>query len=91
MAKISIPTPLRRFTDNEAQLQTTGNNVQEAIQELADTYPDLKPHLLDDEGHLKPFIRIYIGDEDIKALQQEATPVNEETTINLIPAIAGGR
>ena len=91
MAKISIPTPLRRFTDNERQLVTKGSTVQEAIQELADQYPDLKPHLLNDEGQLKPFIRIYIGDEDIKALQNEDTPVDDETIINLIPAIAGGQ
>ncbi len=91
MAKISIPTPLRRFTDNERQLVTQGSTVQEAIQELADQYPDLKPHLLNDEGQLKPFIRIYIGDEDIKALQNEDTPVDDETIINLIPAIAGGQ
>lgn len=91
MATITIPTPLRRFTNNQSTLTTESGTVHEAIQELGATYPELKPHLLDAEGNLKPFIRIYVGDEDIKALQQGATPVSADTTINLIPAIAGGR
>lgn len=91
MATITIPTPLRRFTDNQRKLTTSASTIQEAMEELGSTYPDLRPHLLDDAGKLKPFIRIYVGDEDIKALQQEATIIDADTTINLIPAIAGGR
>ena len=38
MAKIIIPTPLRKFTDNQSVFETTGNTVEEAVREVgADT------------------------------------------------------
>lgn len=90
MAKLIIPTPLRKFTENHGSLDTRGNTVKEAISELTATYPDLKKHLLDDEGRIRQFVRIYVGEDDIKSLEQENTNVGGDTIISIIPAIAGG-
>ena len=91
MSKIIIPTPLRKFTENESTALTKGNTVGESLRQLADLYPDIRKHLHDDSGKLRSFIRVYVGEEDIKALQGEDTPVEEGTVISIIPAIAGGR
>ena len=90
MAKIIIPTPLRKFTDNQSTFETSGSTVEEAIQELTGTYQSLKQHLLDVNNNIRSFIRIYIGDEDINSLQKEATAVSPDTIISIVPAIAGG-
>ncbi len=90
MAKIIIPTPLRKFTDNQSTFETSGNTVKEAIQELTSQYSSLSQHLLDVNQNIRSFIRIYIGDEDINSLQQEATAVEADTVISIVPAIAGG-
>ena len=34
MAKIIIPTPLRKFTDNQSTFETSGNTIKEAVAEL---------------------------------------------------------
>ncbi|MBX2841165.1 MAG: MoaD/ThiS family protein [Flammeovirgaceae bacterium] len=90
MAQIIIPTPLRKFTDNQATIKTNGSTIQESMLDLAAQFPTVKQHLFDENGVLRKFVRIYIGDEDIKALQKENTPVDENTEISIIPAIAGG-
>ncbi|MEO1050431.1 MAG: MoaD/ThiS family protein [Bacteroidota bacterium] len=90
MAKLIIPTPLRKFTDNQASIDSTGLTVGDAIQELATSYPDLKKHLFEQDGKIRSFVRIYVGDDDIKALNNEATQVSEGSVISIIPAIAGG-
>ncbi|RMG77789.1 MAG: MoaD/ThiS family protein [Bacteroidetes bacterium] len=90
MAKIIIPTPLRKFTGNASSFETKGSTVQEAINELVTTYPNLSRHLLDDDQKIRSFIRIYLGEDDINALEKEATPVSEDATISIVPAIAGG-
>lgn len=90
MAKIIIPTPLRKFTNNEANIETSGSNVMTSVEDLANQYPDLKKHLFDDEGAIRKFIRIYVGDQDINSLDNENTPVADDTVISIIPAIAGG-
>ncbi len=90
MAKVIIPTPLRKFTENEGSIQTNGTNIQEAIEQLTEVYPELKKHIFDDGGNIRNFVRIYVGDDDIKSLQNEETPLKEDSVVSIIPAIAGG-
>ena len=91
MAKIIIPTPLRKFSKNNGFLISSRNTVKEAMQELTEKYPEIKDHILDSQGRIRQFIRIYVGDKDIRSLkQQEDTIVDQDTVISIIPAIAGG-
>ena len=90
MATVIIPTPLRKFTNNTARLNIQASTVQDVINDLALNFPDLKKHLLDDSGKIRSFVNIFVGDEDIRSLQQEHTGVKEDTTVSIIPAIAGG-
>jgi molybdopterin synthase sulfur carrier subunit len=90
MATIIIPTPLRKFTNNTARLQVNGGTVGDNIRELTTNFPELKRHLLDDKGQIRSFVNIFVGDEDIRDLQQDQTLVKEDTVVSIIPAIAGG-
>jgi molybdopterin converting factor small subunit len=90
MATVIIPTPLRKFTNQTAKLQVSAKTIGEIIQELTRNFPDLKKHLLDDQGKVRSFVNIFAGDEDIRDLQQENTAVNESTVVSIVPAIAGG-
>lgn len=90
MPTIHIPTPLRKFAGNQARVEVAGATVQESITLLADQYPELKKNLLESDGSLRAFVRVYIGDEDIQSLQGAATAVAEKDVISIVPAIAGG-
>ena len=91
MAKIIIPTPLRKFTNNEAKLETAGSNVEEAIINLTEQFPELKTNILDESGSIRQFVKIYLGDDDINTLDKGNTPINDSSVISIIPAIAGGK
>lgn len=90
MATIIIPTPLRKFTNNVARIPIGSGTVGDVVQELTVNFPDLKKHLLDDKGQIRSFVNIFVGDNDIRDLQQEATLIKEDTVVSIIPAIAGG-
>ncbi len=90
MATIIIPTPLRKFTNNTSKLEINGGSIKEVINELTLNFPELKKNLLDDAGKLRSFVNIFVGNDDIRSLQQENTEVKEDTVISIIPAIAGG-
>ena len=90
MATVIIPTPLRKFTNNAAKLNINAEDVNAVVNELTHNFPELKKHLLDDQGKLRSFVNLFVGDDDIRNLQQERTPVKEDTVISIIPAIAGG-
>lgn len=90
MATVIIPTPLRKFTNNTARLQVAAVNIQQTVDELTLNFPDLKKHLLDEQGQIRSFVNIFVGNDDIRDLQQEKTAVQPDTVISIIPAIAGG-
>ena len=90
MARIIIPTPLRKFTNNQSTIEVEAIDIRESISALSSLYPDLKKQLLDDNGAIRQFVRIYLGDEDIKVLNNEQTPVTQDAVISIVPAIAGG-
>ena len=90
MATIIIPTPLRKFTNNSARLEVKSTSVEESIKELSLNFPDLKKHLLDDTGKLRSFVNIFVGDDDIRDLDNTQTKLSSDAIVSIVPAIAGG-
>jgi molybdopterin converting factor small subunit len=91
MATLIIPTPLRKFTNNVGKHQTRAGNIDEAVKDLTLNFPDLKKHLLNEKGEIRSFINIFVGNEDIRNLQQEKTIIKEDAVVSIVPAIAGGK
>lgn len=90
MATVIIPTPLRKFTNNNSRLQIDADTIGKTVDELTLHFPDLKKHLLDDQGQIRSFVNIFVGNDDIRNLQQAQTAVQHDTIISIVPAIAGG-
>jgi molybdopterin converting factor small subunit len=91
MAKILIPTALRAFTDGKPDAEAEGNTVGEALAAFAGAYPDIARQLYDEDGKLRSFINVFVGDENIRNFGGLDAPVQAGETITLVPAIAGGR
>ncbi len=87
---ITIPTALRQYTGGNASVSLEANDVGGLIRGLVELYPALGRHLLDEYGRLRSFVNLYVGDEDIRYLDGEATPLRDGDTVSIIPAIAGG-
>lgn len=90
MPSLRIPTPLRAYTAGQSEVVLQGNTVQAVIQDLAAQYPAIKPHLFNGEDNLRPFVNLFLGENNIKDLQGLATPLQEQDRLLLIPSIAGG-
>jgi sulfur-carrier protein len=90
MAKVRIPTPLRKLTNDEEIVEVNANNVGAAIVELQTRYPGIKERLVDETGAIRRFVNVYVNEEDIRFLQNQDTPLKNGEEISIIPAIAGG-
>jgi molybdopterin synthase sulfur carrier subunit len=90
MATVIIPTPLRKFTGNTAKLQVGGATIEESFKILSTDFPDLKKHLFDEQGNIRSFVNIFVGDDDIRDLQHEKTILSNDAVVSIVPAIAGG-
>ena len=90
MPILKIPTPLRYYTDGQAEVSVRGGTVDQAMGNLVEQFPALKPHLYSPEGKLRAFVNLFVGENNIKDLQGLETPLEPEAQVRLIPSIAGG-
>lgn len=90
MAQLKIPSPLRAFTGGQAEVAVVGENVGQVMESLIQQHPDLRQHLFNGHGELRPFVNLYLNSEDIRHLQQLDTPVDENDRLMIVPSIAGG-
>jgi molybdopterin converting factor small subunit len=90
MPTLRIPTPLRNYTNGQSEIDVRGQTVSEAMSYLVKEYPALQPHLYNEQGGLRPFVNIFLGEENVKDLQGQDTPLRENDRLLLIPSIAGG-
>jgi|HubBroStandDraft_3_1064219.scaffolds.fasta_scaffold06238_3 molybdopterin/thiamine biosynthesis adenylyltransferase/rhodanese-related sulfurtransferase/molybdopterin converting factor small subunit len=87
---IQIPTPLRRFTGEQGEVEVEGSTVGEALVDLTARYPALKPHLYTEQGALRSFVNVFLNDEDVRHMQRSDTRLGQGDTLTIIPSIAGG-
>jgi sulfur-carrier protein len=91
MATVFVPTPLRRLTGGQSRVTVEAATVAELIERLEADYPGVKERLLDSDGEIKRFINVFVNGEEIRGLQGEATPIEQNSEVSIIPAMAGGR
>jgi sulfur-carrier protein len=90
MAKIRIPTPLRKFTNGQDEVDAPGSSVAAVLAGMESRYPGIKERLCDEQGRLRRFINIFKNAEDIRFLQSLETPLDDSDELAIVPAIAGG-
>ncbi len=90
MPSVLIPTPLRKLTAELETVSAAGATIGEILDNLDAAYPGLKERLCDEAGNVRRFVNIYVNGEDIRFLEEKATPVKEADEISIVPAIAGG-
>jgi len=91
MPTLRIPTPLRTYTSGQSEVNLSGNTVGEIMNDLVIQYPSLRPHLFNGENQLRPFVNLFINEENIREMDGLATLLQEGDRVMLIPSIAGGR
>ena len=91
MTVVRIPTPLRKYTAGQAQVEVAGASVREVFDSLESSSEGIKEKVLDDAGEIRRFINVFKNGEDVRYLQGVDTPVEAGDELSIVPAIAGGR
>lgn len=87
---VRIPTPLRKFTNDQSDVEIEGSTVGQVIDNLEASHGGIKEKLVDDDGSIRRFVNIYVNDEDIRFLDGADTEVKDGDGVTIVPAIAGG-
>jgi molybdopterin synthase sulfur carrier subunit len=89
-AHVRIPTILRTYTGGESEVTAAGSTLSEVLDDLDANYEGIKGRILDDNGDLRRFVNVYVGNDDVRFLDNLETPTPDGAQISVIPAVAGG-
>ena len=87
---VRVPTILRTYTAGESEVSASGTTLAEVLDDLDANYTGIKARVLDDEGNLRRFVNVYVGNDDVRFLDNLEIPTPDGTQISVIPAVAGG-
>jgi molybdopterin synthase sulfur carrier subunit len=87
---VRIPTILRTYTDGESEVSANGETLAAVLDDLDTQYSGIKGRILDEQGALRRFVNVYVGNDDVRFLENLETATPEGTEISVIPAVAGG-
>ena len=88
--RITIPTPLRRFTADDALIEVEAETIDKVMDQMDTRYPGFKDRICDENGRIRRFFNIYVDGEDIRFIDDLETKVPEGAEVSIIPAISGG-
>ena len=88
---VRVPTILRSLTGGQSEVPVDGaGTLQELLDKLDAEHPGIRGRVLDDDGKLRRFVNVYVGEEDVRFAGGLQTPTPDGATVSIIPAVAGG-
>jgi sulfur-carrier protein len=89
MTVVRVPPVLRAEAGGVREVEASGANVRELLEDLNDRLPALGSRVYA-EGEIQPFVNVYVDGEDVRTRGGLETPVRDGATVILLPAMAGG-
>jgi molybdopterin converting factor small subunit len=85
---VRIPSPLRQYTEQKSEITLEGKTVREVLESFKARFPDAGDRFFSPKT--SRYMNLYLNDKDIRSLDNLDTSVNEEDTLSIVFAIAGG-
>lgn len=86
MAVVRLRGPLKQKAGDRSSQEVEGATVGDLLRVIERTYPSASGWILDERGHLRRHINVYVNGER----GAEDTPVGGEDRVDVLPAISGG-
>jgi sulfur-carrier protein len=87
---VRVPTILRTYTGGASEVSAEAGVLREILESLDGEYPGIKGRIVDEQGALRRFVNVYVGNDDVRFLDGLDTTVADGAQVSVIPAVAGG-
>lgn len=84
---IFIPTPLRSYTSERAQVAASGSTVSDVLDDLNRQFPGIRFRMITEQDEIRAHIKIFVNKQIVKSLH---TPLQSNDEILIICALSGG-
>ena len=88
--EVRIPTILRTYTGGDSEVSAEGGTLSEVLDDLDSRHAGIKGRIVDETGALRRFVNVYVGNDDVRFLDNLDTATPDGTQVSVIPAVAGG-
>lgn len=85
-----IPAALRMHCDGAERLDVAATTVRDALAVAGHRHPALLQYILTRDGRLRPFVKVFVRQRDVRDLDGLATRLAGGDTVMIVPAVAGG-
>lgn len=90
LVTVRIPAGLLMRTGNRHTIAVPARSIREVIDALERDYPGLRFNLCHETGELRPYVNVFLEQEDVRYLQGLDTPVADGATVHIFHSVAGG-
>jgi sulfur-carrier protein len=87
---VRVPTILRSYTGGESEVAAEGATVHDLLDSLDSSFPGIKGRIVDEQGQIRRFVNVYVGNDDVRFLDGLDTSLADDIQVSIIPAVAGG-
>jgi molybdopterin synthase sulfur carrier subunit len=87
MNTVRVASPLRSYTSGAARLMASGDSIAQLLANLERVHPGMRFRMIDEQDRIRPHIRIFINQREVKTLDE---PLLESDEVHLICALSGG-
>jgi sulfur-carrier protein len=93
---VRVPASLRTYSGGspalEVDLTELGDTptIRDLLDHLADTHPDLECRLRDEQRRLRRHVNLFLGNDNVRDLSEQDTPLAAGVEVAVMPAVSGG-
>lgn len=84
--KVAICTPLQGYT-RASEVEAEGATVAELLADLDRRYPGIRHRMVDEQGAIRPHMRVFVNRERAAGLDQAIDPGDD---VQILQALSGG-
>lgn len=85
--KVHVPSPLRSYTKEAPVVDANGESVMEVLGDLDRQYPGMRFRMVDEQGRLRPHLRLYRGQVLVRELGER---IHKDEELLILCALSGG-
>ena len=85
--RVFVPTPLRSYTGQQADVEAEGVNVAQLLDDLNQRFPGIRFRMVDEQDAIRPHIRVFVNGEQVRGLD---TPLRPSDEVQILQALSGG-
>lgn len=89
MARVEFTSQLRRFTETP-RVDVAASTLHDALGAAFALNPRLRGYVLDDQGHLRPNVVVYIDGQVSRDRLAQGDALRPDSSVHVLQALSGG-